>query len=65
VDDVDEANRRAVDAGGRPMLPLCDAFYGDRMGWVMDPCGHIWALSTVKEELTPEQVHQRMLASHG
>jgi uncharacterized glyoxalase superfamily protein PhnB len=35
-----------VDAGGKPMLPLCDAFYGDRMGWVMDPCGHIWALST-------------------
>jgi PhnB protein len=65
VDDVDEAYRRAVDAGGKPMLPLCDAFYGDRMGWVMDPCGHIWALSTVKEELTPEQVHQRMLASHG
>lgn len=65
VDDVDVAYQRAVDAGGKPMLPVGNAFYGDRTGWVMDPFGHIWALSTVKEELTPEQVHQRMIASHG
>ena len=65
VDDVDIAYQRAVDAGAKAMLPICDTFYGDRMGWVMDPAGHIWALSTVKEELTPEEVHQRMTASHG
>jgi hypothetical protein len=28
-----------------------------------DPFGHIWAISTVKEELTPEQVHERMIAA--
>ena len=65
VDDVDVAIQRAVDAGAKPMLPICDAFYGDRFGWVMDPFGHLWALGTVKEELTPEQVHERMVASHG
>jgi PhnB protein len=65
VDDVDVAIQRAVDAGAKPMLPICDAFYGDRFGWVMDPFGHLWALGTVKEELTPEQVHERMMASHG
>jgi PhnB protein len=65
VDDVDASYRRAVEAGAKPMMPVCDAFYGDRTGWVMDPFGHIWALSTVKEELTPEQVHERMAASHG
>jgi hypothetical protein len=32
---------------------------------VLDPYGHIWAISTVKEELTPEQVHARMVAAHG
>jgi PhnB protein len=64
VDDVDAAYQRAVDAGAKPMLPLCDAFYGDRMGWVMDPCGHIWALSMVREELTPEEVQERMAAAH-
>jgi len=62
VDDVDSAVQRAVDAGAKPLLPLCDAFYGDRFGWVVDPFGHIWSLATVKEELTPEEVHERMTA---
>jgi len=64
VDDVDAAYQRAVDAGARPMMPIGDAFYGDRCGWVLDPFGHLWALSTVREELTPEQVHERMIATH-
>ena len=64
VDDVDLAIQRAIDAGAKPLLPVCDAFYGDRFGWVMDPFGHLWALGTVKEELTPEQVRERMVASH-
>ena len=63
VDDVDTVYQRAVDAGGKPMMPIGDAFYGDRTGWVADPFGHIWAISTVKDELTPDQVHQRMLAA--
>jgi PhnB protein len=65
VDDVDTVYQRAVDAGGKPMLPIGEAFYGDRSGWVADPFGHIWAISTVKEELTPEQVHERMVAAFG
>jgi uncharacterized glyoxalase superfamily protein PhnB len=65
VDDVDVAYQRAIDAGAKPMLPICDAFYGDRFGWVLDPFGHVWALGTVTEELTPEQVHERMVTSHG
>ncbi len=63
VDDVDTVYQRAVDAGAKPMMPIGDAFYGDRSGWVADPFGHIWAISTVKEELTPEQVHERMTAA--
>ena len=60
VDDVDAVYQRALDAGGKPMLPICDTFYGDRMGWVADPFGHIWAVATVKEELTPDEVRERM-----
>ncbi len=60
VDDVDAAYKRAVDAGGIPVMPPMDAFWGDRYSWVTDPFGYIWALSTVKEVLTPEQVKQRM-----
>jgi len=65
VEDVDGAIQRAVGAGAKPLLPPYDAFYGDRSGWVLDPFGHIWAISTVKEELTPEQVHARMVSAHG
>jgi PhnB protein len=60
VDDVDLAYRRAVDAGATPVLPVSDWFWGDRYGCVRDPFGHIWALATVLEELTPEEVEQRM-----
>ena len=65
VEDVDASYQRAVDAGAKPMLPIHNAFYGDRTGWVMDPFGHVWAISTVKEELTPEQVHERMITAHA
>lgn len=60
VDDVDTAVQRAVDAGAKPMLEVSDGFFGDRFGWVMDPFGHVWALATVKEELTPDELQQRM-----
>jgi PhnB protein len=60
VDDVDAAFARAVDAGAEPTMPPMDMFYGDRYGWVTDPFGHIWALATVIEELTPEEIDRRM-----
>ena len=34
VADVDASYRRAVDAGAKPIMPVCSAFYGDRTGWV-------------------------------
>ena len=46
------------------MLPICDTFYGDRMGWVADPFGQIWAISTVREEVTPKQVFERRTAAY-
>jgi PhnB protein len=60
VPDVDSAFTRAVDHGAVPALPPTDMFWGDRYGWVRDPFGHVWALSTVREVLTPEQVEDRL-----
>ena len=62
VEDADRAVQRALDAGAKPLMPVCDGFYGNRFGWVVDPFGHVWSLGTVKEELTPEEVHERMTA---
>ncbi len=60
VPDVDEAYQRAVDEGAIPATPPMDMFWGDRYGWVRDPLGHMWALCTVKEVITPRQAAQRM-----
>lgn len=62
VDDADAAYARAVDAGAAPVIPVSDTFFGDRYGWVRDPFGHVWALATVKEVLTPDQIAERMQA---
>jgi PhnB protein len=61
VEDVDESYKRAVEAGAVPTLPVSDQFWGDRYGWITDPFGHIWAIATIKEELTQEQVRERMM----
>ncbi len=60
VPDVDSAFKRAVDHGAVPALPPTDMFWGDRYGWVRDPFGHVWALSTVKEVLTQEEIEHRL-----
>lgn len=62
VDDVDAVYQRAVDAGAEPRIPLADTFFGDRYGQLTDPFGHVWALATVLEELTPDEVERRMMS---
>jgi uncharacterized glyoxalase superfamily protein PhnB len=60
VDDVDMVYQRAIDAGATAVMPLMDTFFGDRYGQLRDPFGHVWGLATVREELSPEQVEERM-----
>lgn len=60
VPDVDSAYKRAIDQGASPALPPMDMFWGDRYGWVRDPFGHVWALSAVREVLSPEEVERRL-----
>jgi PhnB protein len=65
VDDVDDAYRRAIEAGATETFAPHDTFFGDRYGQLRDPFGHVWALATVKEEVTPEQIAQRMAGLGG
>jgi PhnB protein len=60
VNDVDAQFKQAVTAGATVQRPLRDEFYGDRTGTLIDPFGHIWSLSTHKEDLTPEEMQRRM-----
>ena len=63
VTDVDAAFARAVEAGAKSAGPPTDMFWGDRYGRLIDPFGHHWSLAEHLEDLTPEQMQQRMAAA--
>ncbi len=60
VEDCDTLFAQALAAGGKELRPLADQFYGDRSGTLEDPFGHVWTISTHKEDLTMEEVAARM-----
>jgi uncharacterized glyoxalase superfamily protein PhnB len=62
VPDADRTMAQALAAGGKETMPVADQFWGDRYGIVTDPFGHLWAIATRKEELTPEQIAKRAAA---
>ena len=65
VPDVDTVFDRAVKAGGKSQRPVADQFYGDRMGTLEDPFGHVWTIGTHIEDVSPEEMKRRMAAAHG
>jgi PhnB protein len=60
VPDVDDFVSHAVGAGAKIVIPIADQFYGRREGTVQDPFGYSWSVSTIKEELSLEEMHRRM-----
>jgi PhnB protein len=60
VPNVDQVFKQAVAAGGKETMPVADQFWGDRYGTFTDPFGHSWGLATHKEDLTAEEMQQRM-----
>jgi PhnB protein len=62
-EDVDAAVKKAVDAGATVLMEPDDMFWGDRFGSVSDPFGHVWAIATHKEDLTPEEMAERSKAA--
>ena len=60
VPDVDTAFKRAIDAGATETRPLENQFWGDRMGTLTDPFGHVWSLATHVEEVAPDEIERRM-----
>jgi PhnB protein len=60
--DVDAAAARAVAGGAKLTRPVADQFYGDRLGTIEDPFGHIWHISTHIEDVSPEEIGRRAAA---
>jgi PhnB protein len=60
VDDADAWAERAVAAGARIIMPVEDAFWGDRYGIVEDPFGHRWSIAHRVRDLSAEEIMAAM-----
>jgi PhnB protein len=57
-EDVDEIFNKAQKEGATVIMPLMDAFWGDRYGQLKDPFGHIWEVATHKKDMTKEEMER-------
>src|SRR5262245_47415435 len=60
VEDADQQFQQALSAGAEVVMPLADQFWGDRYGIGKDPSGHLWSIASHMEDLTPDQIKERM-----
>lgn len=60
VDDVDATFAQALAAGATVRRPVADQFYGDRVGTLADPFGHVWSIGTHREDVPVEEMQRRM-----
>ena len=60
VTDADAAFGQAVEAGATVSMPPTDMFWGDRYAKLVDPFGHHWSIAEHLEDLTPEQMMEKM-----
>lgn len=58
VPNVDAAFKQAVAAGAEAVMPVEEAFWGDRCGMVKDPFGYSWMIGTHTRDLSEEEVRQ-------
>jgi uncharacterized glyoxalase superfamily protein PhnB len=65
VEDVDAAVARATEAGMAVEIPLADCFWGERYALLRDPFGHLWALASRREDLSPSDIQQRANDFYG
>lgn len=58
VNDSDAVFNKAVSVGAKPIMPMMDGFWGDRIGAITDPFGHRWMIATKKKEMTKEEIEK-------
>jgi PhnB protein len=60
VPEVDRVFEKAVAEGAKVLRPVQDQFYGDRSGFFQDPFGHLWGVATHVEDVSPQEMQERM-----
>lgn len=58
TEDVERVFNQAVSAGATVVMPLMDAFWGDRYGQLKDPFGHIWSIATHQQDLSQQEIQK-------
>lgn len=56
MDNVDDTLKKAATNGAKITMPATDMFWGDRMGSMEDPFGHIWSVATHLKDVSPEEM---------
>jgi len=64
LEDVDAVAKKAVAAGATLKRPVESEFYGDRLGSIIDPFGHLWHIATHVEDVSPEEIQRRSSLLH-
>jgi PhnB protein len=59
VKDVDKVFDRAIAAGAKEKRPVNNEFYGDRVGTLVDPYGHVWSIATHVEDVPADEMDRR------
>jgi len=63
VEDADALFKRAIAAGAKELLAPKNQFYGERIGGVTDPFGHVWYIATHIEDVSAEELRKRAAAA--
>ena len=59
-ENADELFLNALNCGATELRPVTKQFYGDRAGTLKDPFGHTWTIATHIEDLSEQELNQRM-----
>ena len=67
VKDADALVAKAEKAGAKIIRAVADQFYGDRLGTIEDPYGHVWHIATHVEDVPPKEMKRRaaQMSSHS
>jgi PhnB protein len=57
--DVDGLFQMAIAAGGKPLMPPTDMFWGDRFARFEDPFGQQWGIACHTEDVPPAEMEKR------
>lgn len=56
VGDPSGVAAQAIAAGAGVEMPVQEMFWGELYGVLRDPFGHRWAVTTAREQLTPDEI---------